>query len=49
MDALGLTRQFLHAYQLGFRLPGSGEFRLFESPLPEDLAQVLEKLRKRFK
>lgn len=47
--ALGLTRQFLHAYQLGFRLPSSDEFRVFESPLPEDLATVLEKLRHRFR
>jgi 23S rRNA pseudouridine1911/1915/1917 synthase len=46
---LGLTRQFLHAYQLGFRLPSSDEFRLFEAPLPEDLATVLEKLRRRFR
>jgi 23S rRNA pseudouridine1911/1915/1917 synthase len=46
---LGLTRQFLHAYRLGFRLPSSGEFRVFESPLPQDLAEVLEKLRLRFR
>jgi 23S rRNA pseudouridine1911/1915/1917 synthase len=46
--ALGLTRQFLHAYRLGFRLPSSGEYREFASPLPEDLAVVLEKLRKRY-
>lgn len=45
--ALGLTRQFLHAYRLGFGLPSSGEFRVFQSPLPEDLAGVLEKLRRR--
>lgn len=47
--ALGLSRQFLHAYRLGFRLPSSGEYREFESALPEDLAEVLEKLRRRFR
>lgn len=46
---LGLTRQFLHAYRLGLRLPSSGEYREFESPLPPDLADVLEKLRRRFR
>ena len=46
---LGLTRQFLHAYRLGLRLPTSGEYLEFESPLPEDLAAVLEKLRKRLR
>ncbi len=47
--ALGLTRQFLHAYRLGFQLPTSGEFREFESPLPADLAAVLLKLRQRYR
>ncbi len=47
--ALGLTRQFLHAYRLGLRLPSSGEYREFASPLPDDLAEVLEKLRRRFR
>ena len=46
---LGLTRQFLHACRLGFALPSSGEWREFEAPLPEDLAEALEKLRKRFR
>ncbi len=45
---LGLGRQFLHAYRLGFRLPGSGVYREFRSPLPEDLASVLEGLRRRY-
>jgi len=47
--ALGLRRQFLHAYRLGFCLPGSGLYREFHSPLPEDLASVLEGLRRRFR
>jgi 23S rRNA pseudouridine1911/1915/1917 synthase len=41
---LGLRRQFLHAHRLGFTLPSSGEWREFVSPLPEDLAGVLERL-----
>lgn len=40
----GLTRQFLHAYLLGLRLPSSGEYREFTSPLPAGLAAVLEEL-----
>jgi 23S rRNA pseudouridine1911/1915/1917 synthase len=39
---LPLTRQFLHAYQLEFVHPTSGETLQFEVPLPEDLAAVLE-------
>lgn len=45
--SFGLTRQFLHAHRLGFALPTSERPVLFESPLPEDLAGVLEKLRAR--
>jgi 23S rRNA pseudouridine1911/1915/1917 synthase len=37
-----LSRQFLHAYKLGFKLPSNNENRQFESPLPSDLAQALE-------
>ncbi len=36
-----LTRQFLHAAQLGFKLPSSGEFVEFTSELPEDLKNEL--------
>ncbi|HWQ11999.1 MAG TPA: RluA family pseudouridine synthase [Roseiflexaceae bacterium] len=43
----GLTRQFLHAHRLGFRLPGGGAWAEFSSPLPADLAAALEKLRAR--
>jgi 23S rRNA pseudouridine1911/1915/1917 synthase len=42
----GLQRQFLHAHKLGFALPGDGSWREFCSPLPPDLAAVLEKLRR---
>jgi 23S rRNA pseudouridine1911/1915/1917 synthase len=44
--AFGLTHQFLHAYKLGLYLPSSGEWREFLAPLPDDLAAVLEKLRR---
>ena len=37
-------RQFLHAWRLGFRLPASGRYQEFESPLPPDLAAALETL-----
>ena len=39
----GLDRHFLHAARLGFGHPGGGR-ALFESPLPPDLAQILEAL-----
>jgi 23S rRNA pseudouridine1911/1915/1917 synthase len=41
----GLDRQFLHAARLRFRHPGSGEEMGFESPLPDDLEQALERAR----
>jgi 23S rRNA pseudouridine1911/1915/1917 synthase len=37
-----LSRQFLHAAKLRFKLPSSGEYREFESALPLDLAAVLK-------
>ncbi len=40
--ALGLARQALHATRLGFEHPRSGEHLCFDSPLPEDLARVVE-------
>jgi 23S rRNA pseudouridine1911/1915/1917 synthase len=42
---LKVSRQFLHAGTLGFRLP-SGEYVEFEAELPEDLKKVLDGLRK---
>ncbi len=36
-----LSRQFLHACRLGFKLPSSGEYVEFESDLPEDLEKAL--------
>jgi len=40
----GLTRQFLHAKYLKIKLP-SGEAREFESRLPDELNNVLDKLK----
>ncbi len=42
----GLSRQFLHAQTLGFRLPGSDEYIELTTGLPDDLRVVLEELRK---
>ena len=39
-------RQMLHAWRLGFTHPHTGEFMKFESLLPEDMAQVIEQIRK---
>ncbi len=41
---LNVSRQFLHARTLGFRLP-SGEYVELEAELPEDLKRVLDRLR----
>jgi 23S rRNA pseudouridine1911/1915/1917 synthase len=40
------SRQALHAASIGFVHPRSGEQMLFESELPEDMAEVLDKWRK---
>src|SRR5436305_4240238 len=42
---LGLTRQWLHARELAFTHPGTGERVHFESLYPDDLANALELLR----
>ena len=39
-----LNRQFLHAGKIGFKLPTSGKYVEFESPLPPDLLQALEQI-----
>ncbi len=41
-DTLGIGRQFLHSYRLGFSHPMTGEALDFEAPLPPDLAAVVE-------
>jgi 23S rRNA pseudouridine1911/1915/1917 synthase len=40
-----LGRQFLHAARLGFEHPSTGERLVFEAPLHEDLATLLEAVR----
>lgn len=39
---LGLERQWLHAVELSFRHPGTGEWVTFRSPYPMDLASALQ-------
>jgi 23S rRNA pseudouridine1911/1915/1917 synthase len=36
-----LSRQFIHASRLGFKLPSTGKYKEFNSELPSDLAQAL--------
>jgi 23S rRNA pseudouridine1911/1915/1917 synthase len=43
-NALGLTRQFLHAWKLEFTLPRDGRAVSFVAPLAEELHAVLENL-----
>jgi 23S rRNA pseudouridine1911/1915/1917 synthase len=43
--SLDLKRHFLHAFRLKIILPGEKQARVFEAPLPEDLARVLGFLR----
>jgi 23S rRNA pseudouridine1911/1915/1917 synthase len=40
-----MNRQALHAYQLGFNHPRTGERVSFVSPIPQDMKEVLEWLR----
>ena len=42
---LGLERQFLHAARLAFDHPFTGERLELDSPLPQDLAEALERAR----
>ncbi|MET0812013.1 MAG: RluA family pseudouridine synthase [Microbacterium sp.] len=42
---LGLTRQWLHAHELSFSHPATGEWVTFTSDYPADLAHALEVLR----
>ena len=43
---LPVPRQFLHAWRLGFKHPDTGQRINLETPLPPDLASVLELLRR---
>lgn len=42
---LGLTRQWLHAHELGFAHPTTGDWVQFESPYPADFRHALDILR----
>ena len=42
MKSPHLSRQFLHACRLGFKLPSTGEYVEFTSELPPDLAKALK-------
>jgi 23S rRNA pseudouridine955/2504/2580 synthase len=44
MKQLGLERLFLHAASVGWEDPVSGEWRVYSTPLPEDLGEVLSSL-----
>lgn len=44
-EALGLSRQWLHARSLGFAHPATGEHVEFTSPYPADLQHALDTLR----
>lgn len=44
-NPLGLQRQFLHAWQLRFQHPRTGETISLEAPLSEELQRVLDDLR----
>lgn len=45
-DSSGAPRIALHAAELGFVHPTTGEVLQFEMPLPQDMAQLLARLRK---
>jgi 23S rRNA pseudouridine1911/1915/1917 synthase len=40
-----LTRQALHAKTLGFKHPKTGEFKRFETSIPEDMQASVDKWR----
>jgi len=42
VKSVHLSRQFLHASRLGFKLPSTGEYVEFKSELPLDLQQALK-------
>jgi len=45
LDSLGFARQALHAAELGFVHPASGETLRFGSSLPQDMAELIDQLR----
>ena len=45
VDRSGAQRQALHAAELGFKHPITGEELMFKTPLPADMGRLLVKLR----
>jgi 23S rRNA pseudouridine1911/1915/1917 synthase len=45
-DGSGAKRVMLHATRLGFAHPATGRRATWESPPPEDMARLLERLRR---
>lgn len=46
LDRLGFARQALHAAELGFQHPLTGEIVQFRSNLPQDMAELIDQLRR---
>ena len=46
LDRLGFARQALHAAELGFQHPLTGEVVQFRSNLPQDMAELIDQLRR---
>src|SRR5437762_13276746 len=40
--AKDFPRQMLHAWKIGFRHPGSGAWKNFKAPLPDDFATAMK-------
>jgi 23S rRNA pseudouridine1911/1915/1917 synthase len=45
LDRLGFARQALHAAELGFQHPVTGEIVQFRSNIPQDMAELIDQLR----
>ena len=46
MREMGLRRLFLHAHQVRFRWPGEKHDLTVQAPLPQELVDLLDKLKK---
>lgn len=46
LRTIRFPRQALHAYRLAFRHPDDGREREFEAPMPEDMAELVKRLRR---
>ncbi|MBT3048309.1 MAG: 23S rRNA pseudouridine(955/2504/2580) synthase RluC [Candidatus Thiodiazotropha sp.] len=47
MREIGLRRLFLHAHQVSFRWPGDAHALCIDAPLPQALAELLDKLKRK--